>query len=583
MTNATEIRQIINDLNKAAKAYYAGNPFMTDTDYDKMYNTLVELEKETGIVYSDSPTITVGASAVEYITKAKHDHPMLSLDKVHSANDIGKFQGDHDVVCMFKADGLTISATYIDGKLTKLETRGDGSEGNDVLFHAKSFNNLPLSIKKPGKYTIDGEAVILYNDFNEVNKLLPESERKSNPRNLAAGTMNQLDPAVSKTRRLRFFAWDVIEGGSYKRLDRNLYEAEKLGFSTVAHFLIKPGEFRGDLLEFIRKLAKEMEFPIDGVVFKFDDIAYGKSLGLTGHHPRNAIAYKYEDVNYPTTVVDVDWTVGKTGVIVPTLVFEPVEIDGTIISRASLHNLSIYKKLNPSKGATAHIYKSNGVIPCVDYIDFDGKEEFEIPKICPICGKKIYVEKAYNSESLMCKNQKCNGILLNKISFYVSRNGMNINGISEKILKIFIEKSFIQCYTDLYKLNRYKKDIIDLDGFGERIYSKLIQSIEKSRNDVKLNCFLSALSIPGVGVEQSKRLCNIFTTWDDFINAMENNFDFSSIDNFGEIINKNIYDWYNNEELFEDISNVVSLINFQSNNSNEQNNVLNGLAFVISG
>ena len=360
------MRDMINKLNDASIAYYKGNPIMTDYEYDSLYEKLKRLENETGIIYSDSPTQNVGAEPVSEIAKAVHDHPMLSLDKVHDADEIKNF-GTHDIVAMYKADGLTVSATYIDGELTKLETRGNGEVGNDILFHASSFKNLPLHIDKKGKYVIDGEAVIKTDDFEKLKETNPEYKH---PRNLAAGSLNVLDPNVSKSRCLRFYAWDVIEGGSYTLLCRNLSQAIELGFETVAYFLITKEDLENynlnDLLGFIKQLASEESFPIDGVVFKFNNIPYGRSLGMTGHHPRNAIAYKYEDVIVQTNLIDIEWQLGKTGVLTPVAVFKEIEIDGTNINKASLSNISIMEKTlgkNPYVGQTVWVAKMNMIIP----------------------------------------------------------------------------------------------------------------------------------------------------------------------------------------------------------------------------
>ena len=577
------MRKLINALKEASAAYYTGNPIMSDADYDKMYEHLKAMENESGVVYSDSPTITVGSSPVDFIAKINHDHPMLSLDKVHTGNEIIKFMND-TIVGMFKADGLTVSATYDNGVLKMLETRGDGEVGNDILFHAYSFCNLPLHINKTGKYVIDGEAIILYDDFEEINKQLPEQEKKSNPRNLAAGTLNQLDPNVSRKRKLRFYAWDVIEGGSSNSLNVNLFEAEKLGFDTVPHFLITLEDDITQMprfLNFMRTLSREMSFPIDGVVFKYDDIIYGKSLGSTGHHPRNAIAYKYEDDKYPTKVKDVEWTVGKTGQIVPTLVTEPVEIDGTMVNRASMHNISIFKQLHPKKNATAYLYKANAIIPQCDSIDPDGDGEFNIPDTCPVCGCETTIVKTDNTEILVCTNPSCKGKLLGKLNTFVSKKGFDIKGLSEQTLSKFIELGWVNSFKDIFELKNHKKYLMNLEGFGTTSVNKLLKAIDDSRHNVDPRNFIVALSIPGIGEGQAKSIIRKYKTFDSFICAI-NSWINIDVEGIGDVLNRNIFEWYENTYRNDNIDDLLSYIDFKTEVSETKNN-LSGMTFVVTG
>ena len=575
------MKDLINKLNEAAVAYYKGNPVMSDSEYDKLYDELVKMEGEEGIIYADSPTQNVGVKPVDFISTVKHDHPMLSLSKVHGVEDIEKF-ATHNIVSMFKADGLTVSCTYEDGKLTKLETRGDGAVGNDVLFHAVAFKNLPLRINRTGKYVIDGEAVIKWDDFENI-----KGDYK-HPRNLAAGTLNQLDPNVSKTRELRFFAWDVIEGGSFNSLDKNLYEAEKLGFDTVAHYLVYPNDIKmynfEKFLGFMKKLAQEENFPIDGLVFKYDDISYGKSLGMTGHHPKNAIAYKYEDSTYETKCVDVDWTLGKTGVIVPTLIVEPVDCGGVTVEKASCHNLSIFNQLAPSRGATAFIYRANDVIPQVDHIEDDGTEPFDIPDKCPVCGGEVKIVKTENTMVLKCTNPNCKGKLLGKLNAFVSKKGMDIKGFSEQTLDKFISLGWLRSFIDIYNLYLVKSNIMNLDGFGKTSVDKLLKAIEDSKQNVELRKFITSLSIPGIGEGQSKEIVKVFPTWDEFITAIQCSYMFTNIDGIGEVLNYNIYEWYRTCYVQDHIKELAALMNFKSEETNDNNtNGFDGLTFVVTG
>lgn len=577
------MRKIIETLKNASAAYYKGNPIMSDYEYDKLYDSLMELEKETGIVYSDSPTQNVGTAAVDEITKVVHDHPMLSLDKVHSDSEIKEF-AHHDVVAMYKADGLTVSATYEDGKLTRLETRGNGEVGNDIMFHATSFENLPLRINKKGKYTIDGEAVIKTDDFERLKETNPEYKH---PRNLAAGTLNNLDPSVSKGRCLRFYAWDVIEGSSYTLLCKNLYEAQSLGFETVAFFLVNKEDIENynlrDFLDYMKKLAAEENFPIDGLVFKYNNIPYGRSLGMTGHHPKNAIAYKYEDTTYPTKIKGIDWTIGKTGAIVPTIVVDPVEIDGTIVERASLHNVSIFKQLHPTKGGLAFIYKANSIIPQVDRIDYkDDEEEFNIPDICPVCGGKTEIVKTDNTEVLTCTNPSCNGKLLGKLNTFVSKKGLDIKGLSEATLQKFIDLGWVRSFSDIFALSMYKSKLARFDGFGAKSVDKLLKAIEDARHNVDQRNFIVALSIPGIGECQAKSIIKVYKTFDGFIKKLQTG-EKISVDGIGEVLNKNIYDWYNVTYVEDDIDELLNLVDFKKETEKQASNKLNGLNFVVTG
>lgn len=577
------MRKIIETLKNASVAYYKGNPIMSDYEYDRLYDSLMELEKETGIIYSDSPTQNVGTAAVDEITKVVHDHPMLSLDKVHSDSEIKEF-AHHDVVAMYKADGLTVSATYEDGKLTRLETRGNGEVGNDIMFHATSFENLPIRINKKGKYTIDGEAVIKTDDFERLKETNPEYK---NPRNLAAGTLNNLDPNISKNRKLRFYAWDVIDGSSYTILCKNLYEAQSLGFETVAFFLVSKEDIENynlkDFLDYMKKLAAEENFPIDGLVFKYNNIPYGRSLGMTGHHPKNAIAYKYEDATYPTKIKDIDWTVGKTGAIVPTIVVDPVEIDGTIVERASLHNVSIFKQLHPTKGGLAFIYKANSIIPQVEKIDYkDDEEEFNIPDICPVCGGKTEIVKTDNTEVLTCTNPSCNGKLLGKLNTFVSKKGLDIKGLSEATLQKFIDLGWVRSFSDIFALSMYKSKLARFDGFGEKSVDKMLKAIEDARHNVDQRNFIVALSIPGIGEGQAKSIIKVYKTFDGFIKKLQTG-EKISVDGIGEILNKNIYDWYNVTYREDDIDELLNLVDFKKDTEKQASNKLNNLSFVITG
>ena len=371
--NIRELRKLVDLANCYSYAYYNGIPEVTDYEYDMLFKRIVALEEATGCLLSNSPTQTVGANPQDKLNKINHEHKMLSLDKCHDVAEVMSFAQKNSAVAMLKMDGLTISATYENGKLIRLETRGNGEQGNDILFHAKSFKNLPLTINHSGRYVIDGEAIITYKDFDRINAKLKENEKYRNPRNLAAGSLNLLDPIESATRHLRFIAWDVIKGGSYNQLVQNLNESYDLGFTTVPKLVI-PTEYLKNAqaieyaLDRLKELAKENDYPIDGIVIKYDDIAYGKTLGSTGHHFNNAIAYKFEDKTCESELIDIVYDIGKGGVLTPVAFFKPVELEGTVVQKASLSNLSIMKKTlgTPYVGQKILVSKRNCIIPKIE-------------------------------------------------------------------------------------------------------------------------------------------------------------------------------------------------------------------------
>jgi len=575
----TRYDDLIGKINKAKEDYYQyGTSMLTDQEYDAL---VAEAER---MGYSE----TVGAAPVDDIAKIKHEHPMLSLDKCHSTDEIIQFIGNHDVVAMYKADGLTISATYQDGKLVRLETRGNGEVGNDIMFHANSIENLPKRISKPGKFVIDGECIILRDDFEKINRALPEDDKYSNPRNLAAGSLNLLDTSIAAKRHLRFYAWDVIEGGE-DYLSVNLSMAKDLGFDVVTAFLINSNSVDcynniENILVNIRTLSDAVGFPIDGVVFKYDNVKYGRLLGMTGHHPRNAIAYKYEDELYSTKLKTIKWQIGKSGQIVPVAIFNPVVIDSTVVERASLHNLSIMNSLGLTNGCTVYVKKCNQIIPQIDSADPDGDGDIHIPSVCPICGAKTTIVKDNNSEVLYCMNDDCPGKLLGKYKTFVSKKGMDIDGLSEAILKKLLDLGYLtNMFVSIYELKDSKEELYKLDRFGKKLVNNLLASIEASKS-TDLQHFIAAFSIPGVGEGQSKMICKQFHTFEEFSHACDDQYDFSQIPGIGSVLSGNIHKWWmlNHMQMID----VAALMNFQSDdimNEPTGNYPLADKTFVVTG
>jgi len=566
---------LVGKILKAKEDYYNyGKSQLTDQEYD----ALVIQAERLGYVE------TVGASPVDHIDKIQHQHPMLSLNKIHSEFEVKKFIKDHPVVAMYKADGLTISATYEDGILTRLETRGNGEIGNNIMHHAYSINNLPKVINRIGKYVIDGECVILYSDFEKINT---NGEYK-NPRNLAAGTLSLLDSAESSKRHLRFYAWDVIEGGSNDSLCANLIEANFLGFETVRRYMLdgkETIESIKNVVDTLRQQAKEDGFPIDGIVFKYNTVSYGKTLGSTEHHFNNAQAYKFEDDRYPTTLRSVTWQIGKSGQLTPVLNFDPVIIDGTEVTKCSAHNVSILKQLGLTDGCTCYIYKANQIIPQCDAADPDGSNPITIPTICPICGEPTRIVSDNNTEVLMCTNEDCEGRLLGKLTHFVSKKGMDIDGLSEATLQTFISMGWLHSLGDIYLLNAYKSGMLHLSGFGTKSVDKLLNSIEASTHDVDPKNFITALSIPGIGTGQTKLIFARFHNINEFADAVDKNYDFSTIPGIGPVLNKNIHNWMKkNRSEFNFIRSILSFKDEESvMNKPTNNGLLSGKSFVITG
>ena len=566
---------LIGKILKAKEDYYNyGTSQLSDEEYDR----LVAQAERLGYVE------TVGASPVDSIPKVQHQHPMLSLDKIHSEFEVKKFIKNRQCLAMYKADGLTISATYEDGILTRLETRGDGNVGNDIMHHANSISNLPKVINRIGKYVIDGECVILQSDFDTINA----GGEYKNPRNLAAGSLNLLDGTESAKRCLRFYGWDVIEGGNNNSLCANLVEANYLGFETVHMYVLRGDETIDDikkLLAYFKNQAEYDGFPIDGVVIKYDDIQYSKSLGTTEHHPLGAVAYKYHDEMYATKLKKITWQVGKTGQITPIAIFNPpVTISGSVVEKASVHNLSIINNLGLTNGCTCYIVKANDIIPQIDHVDDDGDGKIAIPSVCPVCGESTKIVKDNNTEVLMCTNEDCDGKLLGKLVHFVSKKGMDIDGLSEATLQTFISMGWLHSLGDIYLLNAYQSGMLHLSGFGKKSVDKLLKSIEASTHDVDPRKFITALSIPNIGTGQTKLIFARFHDINEFVDAVNQGFDFSSIPGIGPILNRNIHNLMKKNR--SEVNFLRSIITFSSDKVMNEPTVsgsLAGKSFVITG
>lgn len=587
MEKLIRIKRLIKQLNEYRDSYYnEARPVVSDATYDKLFDELSELEKDTGIVYANSPTQTVGYVVKSELEKVKHSHPMLSLDKTKSVDDLVKFAGEKDCILSLKMDGLTCLLTYENGELVQAETRGDGEVGELITHNAKVFDNIPLTIDYKGHFEIEGEAIITYDDFNKINEFLSDDKKYKNPRNLASGSVRQLDSKIASQRHIKFIAWKVpTEVASNSFINRLQYAAE-LGFDTVPFLPIRGNsnaEFINIVIEQLQRRANERSFPIDGLVATYNDITYGESLGMTGHHPKHSIAFKFYDEEVETVLKNIEWSMGKTGSLTPVAIFDPVEIDGTMVERASLHNVSILTKLDLQIGDTIIVYKANQIIPQVkENLSAKDRESayILIPSQCPVCESSTQIVKENDSEVLMCTNPHCKGKLLGRVSHFVSKNGMDISGLSEETIKKFIELGWIAEITDVYNLGQHYDRLSTMSGFGRKSVDKLRKSIENSKT-VRLDKFITSLSIPGIGTSQSRELAKVFNTWDDFRDASVGCYNFTQIDGFGDVLNKNIHSWFKDMSCIAE--QLASLMTFKTEEKRNTDNSLDGKSFVVTG
>lgn len=602
--NKIDIENRVKELNAASDAYYnSDKPIMSDTEFDYKLEQLKQWEDETGIILSNSPTQNVGAIVLDNIKEVTHKTPMLSLEKCHSTEEIVKFANNHNLVASVKLDGLTVRLTYKEGDLVLAESRGNGVVGSDVTEHVKQFTNVPLHINKEGTYIIDGEALIKLDDFAEINK---NGEYK-NSRNLAAGTLSSLDTSIVKDRKLSWYAWEVVEGSNVNEFQKQLFEAADLGFEIVPNVLLSEVKKDNNLhddnltidtcLRLIFNIADNNKLPQDGVVFKFDDVAYGKSLGNTSHHFRNGIAYKVFNDSVETTLRNIEWSSGKTGILTPVAIFDTIDIEGSKVSRASLHNVSVMNEIlgRSWKGQKIGVYKANMIIPAIRWAEQFDSSKFDdlvldvsyinIPDKCPICGQPTKIVKDNNSEVLVCTNDNCKGKLLGKLTHAASKNALNIDGLSESTIEKFINLGWLNSIKDIYYLSVHENEMKTMDGFGKKSVEKLLNSIEESRK-TNLQHFLYALSIPLLGKSVSQdiaKVCN--QSLDAFIGAlMDGGKDaFTYIDGIGDALGKSIIGYWNkngskiielSKEFYFETPNVVL---------DEIPKTLQGKTFVVTG
>lgn len=577
------MKELIEILTKASKAYYQEDrEIMSDFEYDKLYDELNALEKETGIILSNSPTQKVGHQVLSSLKKIRHESPMLSLDKTKEVNALESFLGNNKGILSYKMDGLTVVLTYKNGELIQAVTRGNGEIGEDITHNAKFFKNIPLKISFKEELVIRGEAVISFKDFNIINEKLTPEDQYKNPRNLCSGTVRQLNSEISASRNVNFIAFALVKANGQDFGDdkeSRFKWLENLGFECVERKNVTSANIAETVKEFEEKIPSN-RFATDGLVLTFSSIAYSQSLGTTAKFPRDSIAFKWADELAETTLINVDWNTSRTGLINPIAVFEPVELEGTTVERASLHNLSIIENLQLGLGDKITVYKANMIIPQVAE-DLTKSNNLEIPAVCPVCGEDTEIIALRDGKALKCPNPNCKAQRISSLEHFVSRDALNIEGFSEATIEKFIEKGFIDNYTDIFKLEKYKDEIISMEGFGEKSYTNLIAAIDKSKN-VALPNFIYALGINNVGLSNAKLLCKKCN------NSLEEirKADFEtliSIDGFGDVIADSIVKYFGHQKNNDLINDVLNYLNFTATEYNDKDFKLDNITFVVTG
>lgn len=584
---ADRMRELVDILNEASKAYYAeDHEIMSNFEYDKLYDELVALERETGITLSDSPTVHVGYEVVSELPKERHPAPMLSLDKTKDVGALADWLNGKEGLLSWKMDGLTVVLTYDNGELVKAVTRGNGEIGEVITANAKTFKNIPLRISYKGRLSVRGEAVISYSDFEKINSQIPDTDAKyKNPRNLCSGSVRQLNSEITAKRNVRFFAFSMVEPEDKELVDsfensfkKRFEYLESLGFQVVEYKEVTSETIADAVKSFAEKIPQN-DFPSDGLVLDLEDVAYGKSLGMTAKFPRDAIAFKWQDEEAETTLTEIEWSPSRTGLINPVAIFEPVDLEGTEVRRASLHNISYVKDMKLGLGDRIKVYKANMIIPQISE-NLTKSGSLEIPDTCPACGAATVIKNENGTETLNCPNPECPAKNIKLFSLFVSRNAMNIDGISEATLERFIAEGFLHRLSDIYKLSDYKDRIVVLDGFGEKSYNNMLSSIEKSRK-CTMEGFLYGLGISGIGVANAKLIVRYFKSdFDRIMNATAA--ELCEIEGVGDVMARDFTEYMSKADKREEIERLLSEIEFViEENTAEQD--LEGKTFVITG
>lgn len=584
MDKFKRIKELVEILNRAGRAYYQeANEIMSNLEYDRLYDELVELEKETGIVLANSPTVNVGYEVVSELPKEQHEAAMLSLDKTKDVSVLADFAGERKCLLSWKLDGLTVVLTYEGGQLVKAVTRGNGQVGEVVTANARTFKNIPLSIAYKGKLTLRGEAIIKYSDFEEINKEIEEADAKyKNPRNLCSGSVRQLNSEVTAKRNVNFIAFALIsaDNADFENSIEKQYEwLENQGFEVVERKVVSRNTMEEGIKYFAEKV-KNYDNPSDGLVLMFDDIEYGLSLGTTAKFPRNGMAFKWEDEQAETVLKYIEWSPSRTGLINPVAVFESVELEGTTVSRASVHNISILEELKLGAGDRIKVYKANMIIPQIsENLTKSGVDE--IPGKCPVCGEKTEIKAEKNVKTLYCTNKECPAKHVKLYTLFVSRNGMNIEGLSEETMEKFIDAGYIHEFADIFHLERYHDEIVTTSGFGQKSFDNLMASLKKARK-VTLSALIYSLGIPNIGVANAKIICKNFDNdMDKIRNATIE--ELTSIDGIGDKMAEKFSEYFANRENSERLDRLLKEIEIEKPQEDNMEKSMENLTFVITG
>lgn len=584
MNQVSRIKELVELLNKAGKSYYSeGREIMSNYEYDALYDELVSLEKQTGYVLSNSPTVNVGYEVLSELPKERHESPMLSLDKTKSAEELAEWLGNQKGLLSWKMDGLTIVLTYENGELAKAVTRGNGEVGEIITNNAKVFKNVPVTIPFKGKLVLRGEAIITYSDFEKINAQIPEADAKyKNPRNLCSGSVRQLNNKITAERNVNFFAFMLVsaEGVDFENSRRRQFEwLKEQGFSVVEYKMVDASNILETIVWFEKSIVTN-DFPSDGLVILYDDIAYGDSLGRTAKFPRNSLAFKWTDETAETVLREIEWSASRTGLINPVAIFDTVDLEGTKVSRASVHNISIMENLKLGIGDKIKVFKANMIIPQIAE-NLTQSGNLTIPEVCPVCGGTTQIKQVNDVKTLYCINPDCQAKHVKSFAHFVSRDALNIDGLSEATLEKFIQHGFLKKFQDLYHLEQYREKIVELEGFGEKSYENLIASVEKSRKTT-LPKFIYGLGIANVGLSNAKMIVRALGgSVEAVVNATREQLE--AIDGVGAVIADTFVSYFEKKENQEKFYALLKEMTIEQEEETKEEQVLAGQVFVITG
>ena len=584
MDKLERIKELVELLNKAGKSYYSeGQEIMSNYEYDAMYDELKKLEEETGCVLSNSPTVNVGYEVLSELPKERHDSPMLSLDKTKDREALRDWLGEQKGVLSWKLDGLTIVLTYEDGKLSKAVTRGNGEIGEIITNNARVFKNVPVTIPYKGKLVLRGEAIITYSDFNRINEEIPEMDAKyKNPRNLCSGSVRQLNNKITKERNVNFFAFALVSADNVDFKNSRAYQFEwlkKQGFEVVEYKMVDRDNII-DTIAWFEMTIVNNDFPSDGLVIIYDDIAYGESLGRTAKFPRNAMAFKWTDETADTVLRQIEWSASRTGLINPVAIFDPVELEGTKVSRASVHNISIMEGLKLGIGDNIRVFKANMIIPQIA-ANLTESGNISVPEVCPVCGQPTRISEVNDVKTLYCDNPECQAKHVKSFALLVSRDALNIDGLSEATLEKFIQKGFIKDKTDIFHLDKFKDEIVAMEGFGEKSYANLIEAVEKAK-DTDLVRVLYGLGIDNIGLSTAKLIVKKLKGDPQAVLSVTAQ-ELTDIDGIGEVIAEAFVRYFADEKKKEEYIRLLGEVRLKEIEESQETEELAGKTFVITG